>query len=100
MDLEAIHLTKVGKEQHVIVGGCNKEVLDKIVLFERDALNTLAAALLRTINLNRNALYVTCVSNGNNHILFSDKILNVQVLNVLVRDLRTTLVSVTVGNLT
>ena len=100
MDLEAIHLTKVGKEQHVIMGRSNKEVLDKIVLFERDALNTLAAALLRAINLNRNALYVTCVSNGNNHILFGDKILDVQVLNVLVGDLRTTLVSVTVGNLT
>ena len=100
VDLEAIHLTKVGKEQHVIVGRSNKEVLDKIVLFERDALNTLAAALLRAINLNRNALYVTCVSNGNNHVLFSDKILDVQVLNVLVGDLRTTLVSVTVGNLT
>ena len=100
VDLEAVHLTKVGKEQHVIMGGSNKEILDKIVLFERDALNTLAAALLRTINLNRNALYVTCVSNGNNHILFSDKILDIQVLNVLVRDLRTTLVSVAVGNLT
>ena len=40
------------------------------------------------------------MSDGDNHILFSDKILNVQVLNVLVGDLRTTLVSVTVGNLT
>jgi len=40
------------------------------------------------------------VSDGDNHILFSDKILDVQVLNVLVGDLRTTLVSVTVGNLT
>ena len=99
MDLEAIHLTKVGKEQHVVVGRSNKEVLDKIVLFERDALNTLAAALLRAINLNRNTLYVTCVSNGNNHILFSDKILDVQVLNVLVRDLRTTLISVAVRDL-
>ena len=100
VDLEAVHLTKVGKEQHVIMGGSNKEVLDKIVLFERDALNTLAATLLRAINLNRNALYVASVSDGDNHILFSDKILNVQVLNVLVGDLRTTLVSVTVGNLT
>ena len=100
MDLEAVHLTKVGKEQHVIVGRSNKEILDKVVLFERDALNTLAAAFLRAINLNRNALYVACVSNGDNHILFGDKILNVQVLNVLVRDLRTTFVSVAVGNLT
>ena len=100
VDLEAVHLTKVGKEQHVIMGGSNKEVLDKIVLFERNALNTLAATLLGAINLNRNALYVACVSDGNNHILFSDKILNVQVLNVLVRDLCTALVGVAVGNLT
>ena len=100
MDLKAIHLTKVGKEQHVIMGGSNKEILDKVVLFERDALYALAATLLGAINLNRNALYVARVSDGDNHVLFSDKILNVQVLNVLVRDLCTTLVGVSVGNLT
>ena len=98
MYLEAIDLTKVGKEQHVIMGGSNKEVLDKVVLFERDALNTLATTLLRAINLNRNALYITCVSDGNNHILFSDEVLNVQVLNVLVRNLCTTLISIAVRN--
>ena len=100
VDLEAIHLTKVGKEQYVIMGGSNKEVLDKIVLFERNTLYSLTAALLGAINLNRNALYIASVSDGDNHILFGDKILNVQVLNVLVRDLRTTFVSVAVGNLT
>ena len=82
------------------MGRSNKEVLDKVVLFERNALYALAAALLGAINLNRNALYVACVSNGDNHILFSDKILNVQVLNVLVGDLCTALVGVTVGNFT
>ena len=39
------------------------------------------------------------MSNGDNHILFGDKILDVQVLNVLVRDLCTALVGVAVGNL-
>ena len=100
VDLEAVHLTKVGKEQHVIMGRSNKEVLDKIVLFERNTLYALTAALLGAINLNRNALYVTCVSNGDNHILFGDKILDVQVLNILVRDLRAALIGVAVGNLT
>ena len=57
--LKAVHLTFVGKEQHVIVGGCHKQVFYKVVVFKRKALHTLAAALLRAVGGNRQALNVT-----------------------------------------
>ena len=90
--LYSVDLAKVRKEQHIIVCRRNKELLNKIILFKRNALDSLTAALLRPVNLNGDALYIPGMRNGNNHIFFSDKIFHIQILNILVGNLGTTLI--------
>ena len=46
VDLQAVDATKVGEEHHVVVGRRHKEVLDKVVVLERETLDALAATTL------------------------------------------------------
>ena len=78
MHLDAVDLPFVGKEEHVVMGRRHKEVLDEVVVLEREALDALAAALLRAIGRDGQALHVTRVSHRDDHVLLGNEVIHVE----------------------
>ena len=99
MDLDAVDLTLVGEEQHIVMRRSDKQVLDKVIVLERKALHALAATLLGAIRRHRQTLHVACVRAGDNHVLLGDEVLDVEVLSLHAADLRATLVGEARGDL-
>ena len=100
MHLDAIDLALVGEEHDVIMSRCDEEVLNEVVVLEREALDALASTLLGAIGRNRQTLDVTGVRAGHDHVFLGDKVLNVKVLGLHAADLGATLVSEAARNLT
>ena len=69
----------------------HEQVLDEVVVLERQALNALAATLLRAIGGHWQALHVAGVRDGDDHVLLGDEILNIEVLGLDGGDLRAAL---------
>ncbi len=81
-----------------MMGAGDEHLVDDVVFFEVDAGNALAAALLGAIRLDRDALDVAGVGDGDNHVLVGDEVLNVEVL-LGAGDLGATLVAELAGDL-
>ena len=80
MHLQAVDLALAREEQHVLVRGCDKHLVDDVVLFKVDARHALAAALLGAVGSHRDALHVAGVGDGHDHVLVGDEVLDIQVL--------------------
>ena len=98
MHLQAIDLALAREEQHVLVHGRNKHLVDDVVLFKVDARHALAATLLGAIGGHRDALDVAGVGDGHDHVLVGNQIFDVQVL-LDMADLGAALVAELLGNL-
>ena len=98
MHLQAIDLALAREEQHVLVRGGNKHLVDNVVLFEVDARHALATALLGTVGSHRDTLHIAGVGDGHDHVLVGDEVLDIQVLLNLA-DLGAALVAELLGNL-
>ena len=92
VDLEAIDLTLVREEQHIVMRARDEEVLDEVLVLEAHSLDALAAALLGTVGGNRGALHVAGVCHGNDHVLVGDEVLDVELLGALDGNLGTALI--------
>ena len=97
--LQAVDAAKVGEEHHVVVGRRHKEVLDKVIVLEREALDTLAPTALGAVGGNGQALDVAGVGDGDHHVLLGDKVLDVEVLRLLGGDAGTALVGEALNDL-
>ena len=98
MDLEAVHLAPVREEHDVVMRRGNEEILDEVVVLEAHAADALAAALLRAVGGNRQPLHVGGMGEGDDHVLFCDEVLNIEVLCCMGIDLRAPLVAVLVSD--
>src|SRR5918998_745671 len=79
VDLEAIHLALVGKEEHVVVGGRDKEVVDVVALFQLHPGDAHPAAALLAERVDGDALQVAAVGDGDDHLLLGDEVLDLEV---------------------
>ncbi|VWM13599.1 Uncharacterised protein [Collinsella intestinalis] len=80
------------------MGAGDEHLVDDVVFLEVDAGNALAAALLGAIRLDRDALDVAGVGDGDNHVLVGNEVLDVEVL-LGAGDLGATLVAELAGDL-
>ena len=80
------------------MGARHEEVLDEVVVLEREALDALAAALLGAVRGNRDALDVAGVGDGHDHVLVGDEVLDVEVARGMA-DLGAALVAELAGDL-
>src|SRR5918997_3208795 len=94
VDLEAIHLALVGKEEHVVVGGRDKEVVDVVALFQLHPGDAHPAAALLAERVDGDALQVAAVGDGDDHLLLGDEVLYLEVGALVHRDLGPPLVGV------
>ncbi len=78
--LHPVDLALRGEEEHVIVRARDEEVLDEIVLAQVHALQALAAPLLLAVRGDRQSLHVTRARDRDDHVLFGDEVLDVEVL--------------------
>ena len=98
MHLEAVHLAARREEQHIFMGAGDEHLVDDVVFLEAHAGDALAAALLGAVGGHRDTLHVAGVSDGHNHVLIGDEVLDVEVL-LGVGDLGAALVAKLAGDL-
>ncbi len=73
--LGPIHPALGGEEQQPVVGGADEEVLDDVFLLELRALDALAAALLRPVQIGPGPLGVAGLGDRDDHVLAGDEVL-------------------------
>src|SRR3954452_12747804 len=96
--LRPIDPALIREEQDPMVGRGHEEVLDDVVLLELRTLHTLAAALLRAIEVGLSALRITATRDGDDNVLFSNQVLEGQIA-LVGDDARPTLVAVLLRDL-
>ena len=77
--LRAVDAALGGEEQQPVVRRGDEEVLDDVVLLEAGTLHTLAAALLRSVEIGLGALGVAGLGDRDDDVLAGDQILVVDV---------------------
>ena len=74
VDLEPVDAALVGEDQQVGVGGGDEEVFDEILRARAHADAAFAAARLAAIGIDRGALQVAAVGDGDGHVFHRDQI--------------------------
>src|SRR2546423_12325210 len=67
-----VHPSLIGKEQQIIVGVGDEEVLDEIAFAAFGAFDSAAAAALRAIGIHRQSLDVSLVADGDDNLFLRD----------------------------
>ena len=68
VDLQPVDAAVVGENQQVVVGGGDKEVLDEILAARSHADAAFATTRLAPVGVDRGALQITAVRDGNGHV--------------------------------
>ena len=93
IDPEPKTLTFLCKEQHILVVGTYEQMLYEVLITSSRGFLSYTTTCLGFVFIDRSTLYVTCVGNGNNHLLIRDNILNGDITPCIFYD-RTTFVSI------
>ena len=97
--LHPVGLALVGDEQHVVVRGGDEELLDEIVLLQKRGGGALPAPSLPAIRGDGNPLDVAAVGDEDDHVLFRDQVLDVDLFRFLFDDLGPPVISELRGDL-
>ena len=71
-----VHLSAIGEDEYVIVGGGNEEPIHEVLVTGPHADPPLAPAFLLAVNVDRTSLDIAPMGHGDDHVLFHDHVLH------------------------
>src|SRR5690606_17895010 len=94
VDFLYVDLTQIAEEEDVCMGRSNKQLTDPVVILRLHAAFAFASALLRLIGRSGCAFDVARMRNGDDHVLFLNQILNLD-LGFVIFNSRAAILTVT-----